>query len=65
MKTLTPKKIEVFFSSLGRKNRYIAIKSGKSVYPVIYFTKSKFATDDEYIILLEEIERLFKENSNE
>lgn len=50
------KTIRIFVSKLGRKNEYIGMYGKKEVsYPVVYFRKSKFCTDDEYKMLLKHI----------
>ncbi len=54
------KKIKIFFSKLGRKNKYLGIYGKKSSYPVIYFRKSKFATQEEFDYLIENIENNFE-----
>jgi len=48
--------INIFFSHLGRKSRYLGIHGEKSAYPVIYFRKSKYATQEEFNLLLRHIE---------
>jgi hypothetical protein len=42
------KPITIQVTSIGRKSKYIAIQEPGYVYPVVYFRKSKFATDEQY-----------------
>jgi len=49
------KKINIFITSAGRKNKYVCISKKDGAYPVIYFRKSKFATKKEFNILMEHI----------
>ena len=42
------KEIRIRITSIGRKSKYVAIQEPGYVYPVVYFRKSKFATDEQY-----------------
>jgi hypothetical protein len=53
------KPIRIFFSKLGRKNEYLGVYGEKSAYPVIYFRKSKYATQQEFDEMIDMIKGLF------
>jgi len=47
--------IKIFTSDVGRKRKYVGIIKDSVAYPVVYFRKSKFSTNEEFELLIKHI----------